>query len=341
MGSAEERKPWYRRFEVVFPLAALIVIIVLFVVVFALRDDLFGEEKPRGIGDFPELEEYWEGLCQKDNLTIESVMSAPDGVTTFFECNDSEDNWYILYPMNDDAMSLESPGESPEYDFAEYMDFQSRSLYLVDSEADGGQKYLAPYSYENMQRKRGGMYLDMYEFKEVEHIGEQDVTLLDGTSDTMDVWKGIVTSDSVKEVLGLGSRGLYIGCKEDDPSNTTLAQLLDYYISELDVSLTFSDGILEIGCKDGVVQYTRLEVGGLGQRLVLYKELHDGVVIPFEKPDLSEYVVYADTLRDLAGFVGQYDSYEEAMNALYSGEALPLDEYLESRESESVQEEGE
>ena len=108
MGSAEERKPWYRRFEVVFPLAALIVIIVLFVVVFALRDDLFGEEKPRGIGDFPELEEYWEGLCQKDNLTIESVMSAPDGVTTFFECNDSEDNWYILYPMNDDAMSLEN-----------------------------------------------------------------------------------------------------------------------------------------------------------------------------------------------------------------------------------------
>lgn len=144
-----------------------------------------------------------------------------------------------------------------------------------------------------------------------------NVDLGDGSQDYKS-YKVTMKSDAVKKLIGANSWGIYDSISKSEKKGSNLNKLCSYYLQDLNMSLTFSDANVIFGIdNNGILKYVSLEVGGLGTKMY-----YTMVVVATQnnnvrtEPDLDSSKPYKNTMKDLADFVGKYNSYDEAMKAL-------------------------
>jgi hypothetical protein len=118
--------------------------------------------------------------------------------------------------------------------------------------------------------------------------------------------------------MKVGSYDLYDSLKTAYPDNENLVTYAGYMTDELGFNLVFGNAKATFAVSNGVLRYYQLEIGGLGTRMYLTKTVLISDTDVRETPDFSDAGDYADLLQETADYVAQYDSYEDALNAMYS-----------------------
>ena len=160
-------------------------------------------------------------------------------------------------------------------------------------------------------------------------------------SQTYTSYKVKVPASVVKDVLGVSTYGVYKTIEDDKDTSANIKKLCSYYLEDLDMNLTFSDANVILGIdSDGILKYACLEVGGLGTRLYYTK----AVVATKNSnvrstPDFTNAQTYASSLSDLADYVADYDSYDEAVKALNEKSSLANSSTESSTETTTESEE--
>jgi hypothetical protein len=279
---------------------------------------------------------------------ISTTLNAPDGDTEYLEVVNG-DNCYTEYSVDSDnnlgTLSYGS-ADTISYVLTDWFDAE-QNYYIFSSDEDGnGVVYTLPSNYADFVSDRPFMYvndlldnaisIDTYDTLTIDlGEGEEDFT----------TYKIKVSGDSLKSILGASSYGVYKSIAEDEDSSANIVSLCNAYLDDLNMSLTFSDANVIVGIdSNNILKYMCLETGGLGTRLYFTK----AVVATRnnnlrDMPDVSNSIAYSSTLTDLADYVAEFDSYEDAMNALYSDyyDDYTLDEVAEDIATEVLTEEGE
>ena len=251
----------------------------------------------------------------EDAYAITNLMEAPDGILSYIEVV-SGDNNYTEYPMDSEG-NVGVEGENTTYFLSDWM-VDGGSYYILGSDDDNNLlSYTLPSSYQELCSDRTNLYVDMMidDFISITKIGTQEVDLGSGYENLV-LYQCILPSETVREILGMGNYGLYDSIRKDYKNNSAIVSLCDYYCSELDMNLTFSDANIMIGISEdeGLLRYMSLETGGLGTRLYLTKiVVLDGISVR-SLPDFSGATDYVDTMQDLADYCAEFNSVEEALS---------------------------
>lgn len=167
---------------------------------------------------------------------------------------------------------------------------------------------------------RTTLYMDKYldSLYNIESKGKQTIET-DAGSFEYTVYTANIPSSVVKDVCGIDTLGLYKHVKDDNSDNDNIGKLMDVYINNLDDTLTFSKGTISFGIDgNGVLTYVQLSAGGLGTSMKYTKEIVLNPSLDFRSlPDFSQSKEFIDNITDLANYVAKYDSYDDAMKALY------------------------
>lgn len=91
-----------------------------------------------------------------------------------------------------------------------------------------------------------------------------------------DVYTFQIPSGNIKKVLGLDSLEMYnvVLTEAGKRKDSELLEALNPLVRDTDNVLTVSNGVLKIGVHEGLVKYTVLEVGGLGQTITITRTVH-------------------------------------------------------------------
>jgi len=253
---------------------------------------------------------------------ISTVMEMPKDNVCYIESVTGE-GVYTEYPLSAEGT----------YDPVAYEDANATNYYLSDWITPEGKMYITdsryeqglsdnlwiemPDSYAKDTANRKTMYLNWIvpALTEVETFGSIDADLGAGMVN-MSLYKAKMPAEMVKKICGVDTLGLYKNMKSDNKDNTAMVSLLNMYIEELDMSLTFSDATVIIGVYEGAVRYIQIQAGGLGSIMYYTKTV---VVQSFEHRDLPDFAgatMYIDNVKSLAEYVAKYPTYEEAMAAM-------------------------
>ena len=130
-------------------------------------------------------------------------------------------------------------------------------------------------------------------------------------------------ADKVKDIVALQSYGQYKFTAEDENCDPNIKALLEYYLKQLDVPLTFSDAKVYVGLDDkGVLSYVGLETGGGGNYFYYTQYLiePDSGNNLRDVPDFSSAVPYESQFKDIAAFVATYPTTAEGVHALQASQ---------------------
>lgn len=273
---------------------------------------------------------------QNMNSTYEvsTVMQAPDGNLCYVEiCSDGAS--YTEYPVDSDG----------NYGTIAFQDSYDAEYVLTDWVTKDGKGYMLsgqdtwvsyPDSYSSKLKSRNVAYFDTINKKMTSLKFKETINADIGMgSETIDVYTAKLDSETVHSILGLGSEEIYKAVKETTKDDS-IKKLCDYYLEDIGFTMVFSDANVTIGIVDGVLRYVQIETGGLGSRLHYTKSIMTQDVDVRDEPDFSNVGTYESTLKDMADYVSDYDSYEDAMKAL--GDSVSSED-LESETSVSETEE--
>lgn len=320
------------------------VVTLLLVVMMVLSLTACGSKEEEGvIVDKIALEEVKAGLEKlrgTDKYLISNSLRAPDGNANYLEVV-KKDCSYTEYPVNSDGTLLtdsNSINESTSYNLSDWLETdgnmyinQPSSSNSEDTKKDKDKSEIIaenfhkmPKSYANLCQGRRLMYLDKIipALTSLKKKETQKRNFSDGEVN-LTTYEGKIPSSTVREVLGVGTKGLYESIIKDYEKETNIKKLCNQYLDNLKMDLTFSDAIITLGVADGMIREVTIETGGLGTRLYVTK-----TALPYlrfterEKPDFSKCNDYIDSMREVADYVAKYDSYEEAMEALDNGSAV-------------------
>lgn len=282
-----------------------------------------------------EVKAGYEKLKGTDKYLIQNVLQAPDGKANFLEVI-KKDCSYTEYPITD---SGENDSESvvgdsaTSYSLTDWLEVggnmyvnqpssQTSSSSKKDSKSDMvGSFYKMPKSYTELCQGRRTMYLDKVINSLTFLSKEKDTkkTDLGEGEETYTIYKGTIPASAVKEILGVGTKGLYDSIVSDYPKEKNIINLCKQYLEKLKMDLTFSDANVTIGIADGMVKQLSIETGGLGTRLYYTKTILSKLTFTErEKPDFKNCKDYIESMREVADYVANYGSYDEAMEALDS-----------------------
>lgn len=267
----------------------------------------------------------------QSDYIISTVMEMPENNVCYIE-SVTADGVYTEYPLSADGsyspVAFEDANNTKYY-LTDWLTKDSK-MYIVDSRYEQGQSdnmwIQMPDSYAKDVGNRSTMYLNWIvpSLTDITAGDAIDTDLGAGTV-TMTIYKAKMPADIVKKVCGVDTLGLYkdIETETEDPNTVSL---LNRYIKELDMSLTFSDANVVIGVYDGAVRYLQIQAGGLGSVMYYTKTI---LVQNFEhrdKPDFSGASLYMDNVKSLADHVAKYPTYEEAIAALNTPTETPSEE---------------
>ena len=260
---------------------------------------------------------------------IATTMEAPDGVVQYIECvNDNVS--YTEYSVDSDGnygTLVYASQDTITYALTDWY-VENDSYHIFYGNEDGTDSiYKLPTSYNEYVADRNVMYVSKM-LKSAKLVQKQEDTSVDlgyGT-EPFSVYKLVVPSETIKEILGVASWGIYKSVQSDSGADSNVGKLCGYYLTDLDMNLTFSDGIVLLGIdKAGVLQYMVMEVGGLGYRMYVTKAVvEDNNTNLRQTPDFTSAQPYSATLTDLADYVASYPSYEDALNSLTT--EIPIEE---------------
>lgn len=273
-----------------------------------------------------EIDVAIKGLSEyTDDYMVSASISMPADTTYYLEVNDANGS-YTQYSMDEEG----NLGKT-SYELADNTNFMlfdwitpEGKGYLVNQnfvEGENSQWLVLPLDYSKALQSRKVLYLDRLR-DGMSDFEKGDVIQADLGNGNVDIqlYTCTVSSDIVAEVLGIDTLGLYeaLYAESKTKNDDSMAQLMETYISELEMNLVFSDAKTTIGIYDGVVRYLQMEVGGLGSRMTNTRVVLDAdSSVAYDTPDFSSQESYYVSVKELADYVAGYDSYEDAMSDLY------------------------
>lgn len=290
-----------------------------------------------------ELKTAIEGLRNREAPYLVSVgMMMPNEATYFIEVNDEKGS-YTQYSTDEEG----NIGKVA-YELAENTQFMlfdwlvpNGKGYLINQsyvEGESSQWLELPNDYAERLSARKTLYMDIL-INGVSNIEKGEVIKTDFGAGEIDIqmYSCDITSDCIAEMLGIDTLGLYksLKTKAQTKKDTKVEELMDDYIEELEMNLVFSDAKANFGIADGVLRYLDFEVGGLGSRMSVTRTvLEADSEILYDQPTFTDCNTYYSTVKELAEYVSEYDSYDEAITDLQDSEVIK-----EEAMSEAVAEE--
>lgn len=275
---------------------------------------------------------------------VTTTLEAPDGDTQYLEVK-HEDTSYTEYSVSDDnevGTIAYGSSDSITYSLTDWLTKDGK-YYMFGSDNDGKSvTYSLPTAYKDLVSDRVMLYANKFVDNALSIEKYDDLTLnLGDGSQTYKSYKVKVPASVVKDVLGVSTYGVYKTIEDDKDTSANIKKLCSYYLEDLDMNLTFSDANVILGIdSDGILKYACLEVGGLGTRLYYTK----AVVATKNSnvrstPDFTNAQTYASSLSDLADYIADYDSYDEAVKALNEKSSLTNSSTESSTETTTESEE--
>lgn len=275
---------------------------------------------------------------------VTTTLEAPDGDTQYLEVK-HEDTSYTEYSVSDDnevGTIAYGSADSITYSLTDWLTKDGK-YYMFGSDNDGNSvTYSLPTAYKDLVSDRVMLYANKFVDNALSIEKYDDLTLnLGDGSQTYTSYKVKVPASVVKDVLGVSTYGVYKTIEDDKGTSANIKKLCSYYLEDLDMNLTFSDANVILGIdSDGILKYACLEVGGLGTRLYYTK----AVVATKNSnvrstPDFTNAQTYASSLSDLADYVADYDSYDDAVKALNEKSSLTNSSTESSTETTTESEE--
>jgi len=270
--------------------------------------------------DVKVMKEALATLKATDSYLVQTKMTAPDGNATYLEVvNDGGS--YTEYPVDDNGNIVSDTqqkdgGTSENYSLADWLEPDGK-IYMVggtDSEF-----YKAPDSYGEKLLSRNVGYFDKMvdSFTSIEKEDETVTGDIGDGEEEFTVYKCKLPAEKVKEVMGATTYGLYDSYVDEKGIDKNIKKLCQFYLDDLDMTLTFSDANVTVAMSDGELRQVTLETGGLGTKLYVEKSfLMNAEYDLREKPDFKNAKDYSDSMKDVADYVADFDSYEEAVEAL-------------------------
>lgn len=275
---------------------------------------------------------------------VTTTLEAPDGDTQYLEVK-HEDTSYTEYSVSEDnevGTIAYGSSDSITYSLTDWLTKDGK-YYMFGSDNDGNSvTYSLPTAYKDLVSDRVMLYANKFVDNALSIEKYDDLTLnLGDGSQTYTSYKVKVPASVVKDVLGVSTYGVYKTIEDDKDTSANIKKLCSYYLEDLDMNLTFSDANVILGIdSDGILKYACLEVGGLGTRLYYTK----AVVATKNSnvrstPDFTNAQTYASSLSDLADYVADYDSYDDAVQALNEKSSLTNSSTESSTETTTESEE--
>lgn len=267
------------------------------------------------------LESAVKKLGEIDDYVVSTSMKAPDGNVQYLEIKKGDVS-YTDYPINEDTNEIEvDTDENTTYTLADWYK-KDGTMYAYNASAtdDESDFYKMPKSYGRFCKDRTNLYANdlLKGLVSLKKVDNEKTALNNGEGElTFNVYRAVIKADTVKEVLGAGTYGLYKSVSEDYAKDEALSKYANMNLEELDMSLTFSDARVKFYVNDGVLRRVNIEVGGLGARLYYDKVVY--LKMEYQKrdePDFSKSKDYVESIRETAEFCKDYDTYEEAFDAM-------------------------
>lgn len=281
--------------------------------------------------DLTALKTAIEGLRNREEPYLVSVgMTMPSEATYYIEVNDKNGN-YTQY-------STDNEGNTGKvaYELAENTNFMlfdwlapNGKGYLVNQsyvEGESSQWLELPNEYAKSLASRKLLYADTL-IDVIQDIEKGEIVKTDLGSGEVDLqlYSCTIDSASITKMLGMDTLGLYKALRTEasGKNDKKVLELMEGYIEELEMNLVFSDAKANFGVADGVLRYFDFEVGGLGSRMVVTRTvLEPSEDVLYEQPTFTDCETYYSSVKDLAEYVSEYDSYDEAMTDLNSSEII-------------------
>ena len=289
------------------------------------------------------LEDALANLKKKDNYIISTLVNAPMGMTSYIEYVTPEYSATMVDDNNIEKAYQEIDLSTATFRINDVI--KDGHLYFLYNEAtDEGaieqSIYQAPDSYAKICDSRRYMFFDwvVKDLKDLEFAENVETDLGNGTV-SLDVYKGKLSADVVKKILGNGTVGLY-QCVQDETDSEGLKKLMGWLIDDIDFTLVYSDANVLVGVVDGSLAYLNFELGGLGTKMYVTKCFIENtdVVSSTELPDFNGAIPYEELYASYGEMALDFDSLDEMYNNLYSENNPSLtDEELQKLLDEAVQ----
>lgn len=302
-------------------------------------------DKDVSSSDVKELKQALAELGTHEDYLVQTLMEAPDGNATYLEVV-HDGGSYTEMPVDSEGKItdtlLTDEDNTGNYALVDWIK-NDGTIYMTYTDDDGNAGYYSlPKEYgKKMLSRNNGYFEDMVDnftsIKKDEDTVKGDIG--DGEEEYT-MYECTLPSEYVKEILGASTYGLYASYVEDEDVDKNIKQLCEYYLEDLDMSLTFSDAKVTVAVADGNLRQVVLETGGLGTKMYVTKTfLMNSEYELREEPDFSNASDYTDSMKELADYVADYDSYEEAMKALNSqdeaSDSTDVEDTTDTEETES------
>lgn len=279
------------------------------------------DEDGRDLTALREVEKSFDKVAENKKYVISSQMVAPDGQASFLEVY-KDGVSYTEFPASDSDTDTSEDDSQVSYSLSDWMTSDGHYYMYQNTGEETGSFFKMPKSYSEVMSSRNILFKDdiirgIISFKKLDEKKKLDISEGNGEEE-FDVYTGKMESKAVKALLGKNTHALYESIKKDYPDEENICKYADMNLEELDMSLTFSDAKVEFYVKDGMLRQFRLECGGLGSRLSLIKTVFLKLEYSDrEEPDFSGSTDYIESIRKQANEYAKYDSYDEAIEAIY------------------------
>lgn len=217
-----------------------------------------------------------EILSKKEDYEVITKITFPDSELSYLEVNSNEGN-YTEYPYNESEKKISETIEANSsyilYDWLTKDDELYRVNYDYKEGSEDSMWFKMPKEYAKLVSKRKTLYSDIIE-KGLKNIKESEIEKLDlGLADMPSVrmYKGIVKSDTIKELMSIDVLSLDTILRKDKANSDKLNEHLDTIINENNMKLTFSDGKITFGVYDNQLVYYKITTGGIGNTMTIEK----------------------------------------------------------------------
>ena len=281
----------------------------------------------------PEEDIVAEGIYKLSEIEspyiVATVVSSSSTYQSYFEYVDLENNQITsvvgIHPEEGYTLEMSEMDENTIFSVSDYID-ESGKMILVGYQDEETKDYTGwelPIGYKEFCDSRAVLYVDTFlgNFETI-HKLEDITTDIGNGMEKLQIFSGEVKSDVISEMIGVGSTKLYEELMYSH-EDLNLKKLLGWYSNGSRKATACSNGDYTIGLDaNGILKLMTVEVGGIGDYLNITKV----VITDTSIMDRVEQVVvenpqdYAVEFTEMAEMCAPYNTYQEAIDALYHTE---------------------
>ena len=254
------------------------------------------------------MEKAVVALANKENYFIENTVCVNGEETHNLEVVTSN-AIYTEVPIEDDGTYgefLYTEYDASKYEVVDWL--EGDTLYSTD---ENNQWVSFPEDFSHVKNQRA-----LLNYGVVKHKGSITKTK---TEDGGVIYLSKADPERLHTVLNYTSMG-YLNdllVRAEDEGNDAMEMTLQGLLDTAEVDYGIKDATWEVKIdKEGVLVGTRLSLDTEGGVIEYIRTVHFEDIPIRETPDFSEAQTYWDMLIPLSEVIGQYDSYEEGMDAL-------------------------